>query len=283
LDTAYVGNRGVHVSMTRIANLPNRLTGAVPDPQFGSFYFYDDSDASWYDSWQTSLSRRLASNLIYGVSFTWAHNMSYGSDDLQQDVVPQDFNNVHADKASTPFDIQRSFRANFLYTPVVTKWMGWSSRGAKLLVDGWQISGIFVANSGGPINITDNNSANPVDRPDVAPGVSPIFSNFSSTLVYLNPAAFIQLPLVTASGEQVRPGNLGRNALRAPGMWNQDLSLAKDFSVTERVRLQFRGDAFNAFNHTNLTGLNTNITSSAFGRFTSATPRSIQIGMKILF
>ena len=81
----------------------------------------------------------------------------------------------------------------------------------------------------------------------------------------------------------MRPGNLGRDVLRAPGMWNQDLSIAKDFSITERVRLQLRGDAFNALNHTNLSGLTTNITSSAFGRLTSATPRSIQIGAKIIF
>jgi hypothetical protein len=283
LDTAYVGNRGLHITMNRTANLANRLTGAVPDPQFGSFLFYDDSDASWYDSWQTSLSRRMTNGLSYGLSFTWAHNLSYGSDDLQLDTVPQDFNNVHNDKASTPFDIQKSFRANFLYTPPVTKWTGWTSRPAKLLVDGWQISGIFVANSGAPINITDNNSANPVDRPDLAPGVNPIFGNFSSTLQYLNPAAFISVPLVTASGEQVRPGNLGRNILRAPGMWNQDLSIAKDFAITERVRLQLRGDAFNSLNHTNLSGLTTNITSSAFGRLTSATPRSIQIGAKLIF
>ncbi len=283
LDTAYVGNRGLHITMNRMANLPNRLTGAVPDPQFGSFYFYDDSDASWYDSWQTSLSRRLSKGLSYGISFTWAHNLSYGSDDLQLDTVPQDFNNVHNDKASTPFDVQQSFRANFLYVPAFMKWTGWSSRGAKLLLDGWQLSGILVANTGAPINITDNNSANPVDRPDLAPGVNPIFGNFTSTLQYLNPAAFIPVPLATLSGEQVRPGNLGRDILRAPGMWNQDLSLAKDFSVTERVRLQLRGDAFNVFNHTNLSGLTTNITSSAFGRLTSATPRSIQIGAKLIF
>jgi hypothetical protein len=283
LDTAYVGNRGVHISMNRTANLPNRLTGVAPDTQFGSFLFYDDSDASWYDSWQTSLSRGLKNGLTYGISFTWAHNLSYGADDLQLDTVPQNFNNVHADKGPTPFDIQRSFRANFLYTPQVMKWTGWTGRPAKLLADGWQFSGIFVANSGAPINITDNNSANPVDRPDLASGVNPTFNNYSSTLQYLNIAAFMPVPLVTASGEQVRPGNLGRNILRAPGMWNQDLSIAKDFSVVERVRLQLRGDAFNALNHTNLTGLTTNITSSAFGRLTSATPRSIQIGAKIIF
>ena len=91
------------------------------------------------------------------------------------------------------------------------------------------------------------------------------------------------VPIVTASGEQVRPGNLGRNVLRAPGMWNLDLSVAKDLAITERIKLQLRGDAFNSLNHTNLGGLVTNITSSSFGYFTSATARSLQVGAKILF
>jgi Carboxypeptidase regulatory-like domain len=283
LDTAYVGDRAVHITMNRTANLPNRLTGAVLDPKFGSFFYYDDSDASWYDSWQTSLTKTLSNGLNFGISFTWAHNLSYEAADLNLNSVPQDFNNIRADKGPTPYDIQQSFRANFLYAPPVLKWTGWSSRSARLLADGWQISGILTANTGLPFNVTDNNSANPVDRPDVASGVNAIFSNFSSTLLYLNTAAFLPVPLVTASGEQVRPGDLGRGALRAPGTWNLDFSAAKDFRITERLKMQLRGDAFNALNHTNLSGLTTNITSSAFGRLTTATARSVQIGAKFIF
>jgi hypothetical protein len=283
LDTAYVGDRAVHITINRTANLPNRLTGAVLDPKFGSFFYYDDSDASWYNSWQTSLTKTLSNGLNFGISFTWAHNLSYEAADLSLNSVPQDFNNIRADKGPTPYDIQQSFRANFLYAPPVMKWTGWSSRSARLLADGWQISGILTANTGLPFNVTDNNSANPVDRPDVTSGVNAIFSNFSSTLLYVNTAAFLPVPLVTASGEQVRPGDLGRGALRAPGTWNLDFSAAKDFRITERLKMQLRGDAFNSLNHTNLSGLTTNITSSAFGRLTTATARSVQIGAKLIF
>jgi hypothetical protein len=66
-------------------------------------------------------------------------------------------------------------------------------------------------------------------------------------------------------------------------MWNVDLSIAKNFRFTERLNLQLRGDAFNAMNHTNLGGLVTNITSSAFGHLTSATARTVQIGAKVIF
>ncbi|MBV8818979.1 MAG: TonB-dependent receptor [Acidobacteriaceae bacterium] len=283
LDTAYVGNRGIHLSMDRTANLPDRLTGVVPAPQFGSFKYYDDSDASWYNSWQSTLSKSFAHGLNFGLSYTWAHNLSYGAADLQLNTPPQSFNNIRADKGPTPYDIRQSFRGNFLYTPPLLQWTGWQGRPASLLLGGWQFSGIFVANTGLPMNITNNNSANSVDRPDVVLGINPVLSNFPSTLQYLNPAAFVQVPIATATGEQVRPGDLGRNAILAPGMWNLDFSIAKDFTVTERVRLQLRGDAFNALNHTNLSGLVTNITSSAFGHLTSATARTVQIGAKVIF
>jgi hypothetical protein len=217
------------------------------------------------------------------VSYTWARNLSYGAADLQLNTAPQDSANIRADKGLTPYDIQHSFRANVLYEIPIQKWTGWDNAAARLAVGGWQIGSIIIANTGLPVNITNNNSANSVDRPDVAAGVAPVLSDYTSTLQYLNPAAFVAVPIATASGEQVRPGNLGRDAIRAPGMWNVDLSIAKNFRFTERLNLQLRGDAFNSLNHTNLGGLVTNITSSAFGHLTSATPRTIQIGAKIIF
>src|SRR5450432_2975791 len=129
-DTAFVGNRAVHISIDRMANLPNRVTGVVPAPQFGSYRYYDGSDASWYDSWQTSLSKNLSHGLNFGVSHTWAHNLSYGDADLQLVTVPQDFNNIRADKGPTTYDIRQSFKGSFLYAPQVMQWTGWQSRPA---------------------------------------------------------------------------------------------------------------------------------------------------------
>jgi outer membrane receptor protein involved in Fe transport len=281
LDTAFVGNRAVHISIDRMANLPDRVTGVVPDPQYGSYRYYDGSDASWYDSWQTALSKNFASGLNFGVSYNWSHNLSYGDADLQLVTVPQDFNNIRADKGPTPYDIRHSFKANFLYMPPVLQWTGWQSRAAKLLADGWQISGILVATTGLPGNVTNGSSANSTDRPDAA-GIDPVLSNRTS-LQYLNAAAFLAVPIATASGEEVRPGNLGRYSIRVPGMWNLDLSAVKNFAVTERFKVQLRGDAFNSLNHTNLGGLVTNFAASNFGQLTSATSRSIQIGAKLIF
>ena len=100
---------------------------------------------------------------------------------------------------------------------------------------------------------------------------------------YLNPAAFSRVPIVPASGAEAHPGNLSRYAYRLPSVWNVDASVAKSFALTERAHIQFRADFLNAFNHTNLMGLTTNINSGSFGRFTSATARNIQLGARIQF
>lgn len=143
--------------------------------------------------------------------------------------------------------------------------------------------GILIAATGQPFNITDSKSSYPSSRPDVAPGATSIFGNYNSTLQYLNPAAFVAVPILAASGAASRPGNLGRNALRSPGSWTLDASLAKSVNIRENIRLQMRADLFNSLNHTNLGGLSANISSSNFGRLTSATSRSMQLGAKLVF
>jgi hypothetical protein len=149
--------------------------------------------------------------------------------------------------------------------------------------DGWQLSGIVTANTGLPVNVVDTKSSYASSRPDLVRGVSSVFENYQQTLQYLNLAAFQGVRIVTASGAAERPGNLGRNALRAPGQWNLDASLAKSFALRERLRLQLRCDFFNALNHTNLGGLQADISKATFGRLTSATSRTGQLGARLEF
>jgi hypothetical protein len=283
LEMGYMGNRGLHLNVVRMENLPDRITGVSPMPSWGSFRYYDGSDASTYNALQVAVKRRFSSGLSFGIYYTYANNMSYGDDDLQLNATPQDNNNIRGEHGPTPFDIRHNFSANYLYDIPVSKWTRWNSRAARLATDGWQFSGILSANTGLPVNITDSRSSYPNSRPDDNSSVAPTLNNATSTLRYLNPAAFVAVPIVTASGAEVRPGNLGRYAVRALGQWNLDFSLAKNFAITERFRFQLRGDAFNSLNHTNLGGLVSDISKSNFGFMTSANPRSVQLGAKIAF
>ena len=74
-----------------------------------------------------------------------------------------------------------------------------------------------------------------------------------------------------------------RNAIRNIGQYDFDLSASKGIPMAEGMRLDFRIDAFDVLNHTNFTGLGTSTSSSTFGFFTSATPRTIQLGGRFSF
>jgi hypothetical protein len=121
-------------------------------------------------------------------------------------------------------------------------------------------------------------------RPDSFPGVDPVFDNWGETLMYLNPAAFARVPTYPLTGATVRPGTQSASQLRGPHSWTVDLSLAKNFAITESVRLQFRADFFNALNHVNYNSPQTSISSPEFGLITSAgAPRSGQVALRLTF
>jgi hypothetical protein len=149
---------------------------------------------------------------------------------------------------------------------------------------GWQVNSIVVMQTGVPIVITGANNQL-ANRPN-STGQSATLSNPSAT-EWFNTAAFINPPTYTY-------GNVGRVLpdVRNPCVVNVDLSVIKDFSLWEKATLQFRAESFNVANHVNLgfpnaafvPGANGLNNSSTFGTITSARdPRSIQLGMKLIF
>ena len=79
-------------------------------------------------------------------------------------------------------------------------------------------------------------------------------------------------------------GNAGKNILRAPRNFNTDLGLLKDFSLKQRMSLQFRAEFFNVFNNVNFNGPSTNLSSASVGKITSAgNPRILQFALKLKF
>ena len=97
--------------------------------------------------------------------------------------------------------------------------------------------------------------------------------------MWFNTAAFAQPPPFTF-------GNVGRtlSTTRGPGLNNWDIGIHKYFQLKEQFRLQFRAEFFNGLNHTLLNNPNTTVTSSNFGRITSARdPRILQMALKLIF
>jgi hypothetical protein len=157
--------------------------------------------------------------------------------------------------------------------------LGSINRFADAILGGWQISGIFSRVSGLPFTVTTSGgitNAGGADRPNrIRDGALPADQRTIDR--WFDVDAFQVQPQYTY-------GNSGRNILNGPWLNNLDMSIAKAFSITERWRLQFRAEAFNATN-TPYFGLPAaNINGLGAGRITSAgEPRRVQFGLKLLF
>ena len=286
LDVSYVGNRGLHENITAVENLPDRITGISPVPTFSEFNYYYAGDNSKYNALQVELKKRISNGLTFSAAYTWSRSMALEYAGLLKESNPQDNNDVQADWGPTSYDQRNFFTLNGVWE---MPWMQLSHLHGHLaqeLLGGWQISGVFIGNTGAPDNIGDGNSSYPNDRPDGVPGVNRYLHGHTlSNPQYLNPNAFslANLPIEDASGAQSRPGNLTKNAVYEPGSAVLNATLTKGFRFTERVQMKLHMDAFDALNHTNLNSIDTDVTSGTFGQLTAATARTMQIGGKITF
>lgn len=283
IDTSYTGTRGSNLLFNRQINTVDRQTGLRPfAPDFGEFRYFDTSEVTRYHAWQTTVAKRFSDGFLVNANYTWATNTSYGDANLSTLNAPQDPNDLEAERGPTPYDIRHRFAGDFLYELPLARWWGGDGLGKRLLLAGWQIGGILVAQTGSPFSISTPSSIIG-QRVDFLGG-SPYIQSSSDRLAYLDRAAFAQVPVIPASGASARPGTLGRNALRLPGYWNLDLALSKNIPLRNGMRLQVRGDLFNAFNVTNFSSLNTTITSPNFGRFTGTRgARVVQLNTRLLW
>ena len=284
LDIAYVGNRGLHENITAVQNLPDRITGIAPVPTFSQFNYYYAGDNSKYNALQVEFKKRVSDGITLGAAYTWSRSMALEYAGLLKESSPQDNNNVQADYGPTSYDVRNYFVLNGVWEMPWMRLARMHGHIAQQLLGGWQVSGVFIGTGGSPTNIGDGNSSYPNDRPDSVSGVNRYVGDFNlGQLHYLNPAAFVNVPLSEQSGAQIRGGNLGKNVIYQPGSAVLNASLTKGFRITERAQMKLHMDAFNALNHTNLGDLNTDTTSDNFGQLNSATARTMQIGAKINF
>ena len=154
----------------------------------------------------------------------------------------------------------------------------------QAIAGGWQINNITTLQTGQPLTIRGANNQR-ADRPN-STGVSAASDNPSAAR-WFNTGAFVNPPNFTL-------GNVGRALpdVRAPGLFNMDLSLIKETRIGERLRLQFRAEAFNVLNRTNLAfpnmsfgaGADGKNNNAAFATITSARDARIgQVALKLIF
>ena len=296
LDTAFVGSQSRHLLQrinlnaipydvtfqsayqdpTKVASSPTAVLGnnaldrdfLRPYPGFGDITLRQFGGTSNYNSLQVSVNRRFSSQFFFQLSYTYSKALGTTSGD--DDYIRIDANTRKANYAPLTFDRRQNLAVNYVWDlPNASKMFG-HKRAVGLLLDGWQISGITRLSTGAPRSVgysipgigNQNLTGSYTEGTRVtATGISPN-TGTDSPYNRINPAAF-GLPYVGSRGLDI-----GQNYLTDPGVNNWDISLQKEFSIKERQRLQFRVDAFNAFNHTQFSGLNSTLN---FTSLTNAT------------
>ncbi len=269
LESAFVGTRGVKFLMHRWMNEPDRRTGLRPNPRLNVNYYVDETQQLVYTSWQTSLRKRFSRGLSGSVHYTWGKSLSTAGGDIgayyqgDGDARTQEFFNPRADRGPSTGDITHYFISEWVYD--LPRLRSWDSGLARQVLGGWQISGILLARTGDAVSISQGGTGLQVARADYVGG-RVYLDDYRKTLQYLNPAAFALVPIDPGSRIAVRPGNSGNNAIRTPGLWNVNFGIAKEFGIREQVKFKVGMDAFNFFNHTNLSGLRTSRNDPFFGQ-----------------
>jgi hypothetical protein len=311
LQLGYVGSKGTKLVRLRDANQPDYL-GNRPNQNYGFMDEFATISASSYHAFQATLRTRNWRGLSGFAGYTFSKSLDDASDGIDFNfatvALPQNSYNLAAEHGPSNFDTRHRFTAAFSYQ--VPRF---SSR--KRLGEGWELNTIVTAQSGRPVpivNSSDTSSADPGSgfiqppsnfhqRPDLIPGQPIINSNWESgpdSIGYLNGNAFAQPAFATAANPQGSFGTLGRNSIYGPHFWNVDFAVNKSTQLTERVRVQLRGELFNIFNHPNFAlpnffvspgspnqGLITQTPDQAQTNpgLGGGGPRVIQLGVKFLF
>jgi Carboxypeptidase regulatory-like domain/TonB dependent receptor len=228
-----------------------------------------------YHAMQLQFQRRLSRHLQILASYVWSHSIDIASNDSFQNT-PAIRTDPRQDRGASDFDVRHAFNTAFTYdVPVWTK-----AALGKALLRNWSVDAIITARSATPVNVFYGSFnalfGNVNLRPDLVPGV-PLYI-IDSTVAggkRINPAAFDR---VTPAAQR-RQGTLERNSLRGFSLFQTDFSVSRKFNLTDRFTIQFRGDAFNIFNHPNFANPQANLsTPQTFGRSITLLGRSLGSG-----
>ncbi|HEY3826103.1 MAG TPA: TonB-dependent receptor [Bryobacteraceae bacterium] len=293
-DLGYVGTSGVGLlTASNINAAPPGATNPVLRQPYGSalgaVLELSDSAHSIYHALQAKVEKRFSRGVYFLASYTWSKAIDDQSNGTDMAVAagqyPQNPLNASLDRGLSSFDVPRRFTGSLVWEIPFGHGRAWASRlpGAlDAVVGGWQLSGIFVAQSGSPFSVlmscADVNAQGNNCRPNrLANGALP--AGQQSIAGWFDTAAFA-IPSTPAYG------NAGRNILFGPALRNLDLGLSRTFpwGSSERRRIQVRAEFFNALNHTNFSLPVNSIDSPAFGSITSSAPgREIQLGARMEF
>jgi hypothetical protein len=276
---SYVGSNGRRLIQQQ------QLSLTALNPNFGTVTYFPAGVTSSYEALQLKFQRTLAHGVQALASYTWSHSIDFGSNDAAQPLL----------RGNSDFDVRHNFQSG----------LSWDLPGphgslfAKAILNHWGLDSRLMARTGFPITLLGNQLVDPVTgntffgNVDLVPGQAIyLYGSQYPGGRALNPAAFV----IPANPND--PGNAPRNFVRGFGAWQINMAIRREFPIHERLRLQFRAEAFNILNHPNFGFVDPVVGNPTFGQATQmlnqslATvsslyqqggPRSMQFALKLTF
>ena len=291
LSLAYAGSHTSRLNMGGQSNTatvpapgdPSEVASRRPYPYIATTAYYDSTGNSNYNALLATLNRRTSNGLTYLIAYTWSKSIdlacsgNYGVEGclLQNPYDPR------ADRSVSGFDLTNIFSANAVYELPFGFGKAFSAHNqvANYVIGGWQVNGIATLTSGTPYSVTVNgdlaNTGNTFVQANKVGNPRP--ANRGSA-EWINPEAFAAPPPYTF-------GTFGRNALRSDWYRNFDISVFRQFPVTEGTSFEFRAEAFNALNNVVFAAPNSVLNVTAFCAVTSTAnvPRELQVALKFRY
>lgn len=319
LSVSYVGASGRRLLQSTIVSA---VKPGLLNPEFSQLFVTSNSATSDYHALQAKFERRLLKDLQLLSSYTWSHSIDSAS---AGSVGVHSNRGVGVDsssnRASSDFDIRHVFTLGATYKPPTIR----EGRLLRLITQGWAIQNILQTHTAPPVDIQDNaigqmsNGFSSDIRPDVVPGI-PLYlfgPQYPGGKAINNvPGAAGTCPdgsqsvgpfcppPIDANFTALRPSNLGRNALRAFGLFQWDFGVHREFPIKDQIKLEFRSEMFNILNHPNFAPPQSDISSGGFGLSSQTLnqylgggfgssglnsiyqvggPRSVQFALKLMF
>jgi len=288
MTVGYVGSKGTHLDMAYDANAPAPTASFIQAsrayPMFAAINVRSAGASSVYDALQVSVEKRFSRGLSFLAGYTYSKSIDNSS---LWNSTAVDVTNFRLERGLSTFDTRNRFVASYTYDlPYGQGQMfGGAAKGLmNSLLGGWQTNGIVSIQSGNPLDPTTGlqlSGTQTGTRPDVT----------------CNPNAFQHDPAkwfntsCFSNNFIGRYGTAGRNIIIGAPTHDFDFALLKRFYLRSDERyLQFRSEFFNAFNHPNFDNPNVTVTSSTFGKITSAgvqdtraSSRQIQFALRLVF
>lgn len=323
VETSYVGSKGTHLLSLQnrdlnqlnpqffsqgsglLQSVPNPFFGIIPTgplsaatttraqllrpfPQFtdvqGGYSFLGDSI---YHAFALKVEKRFSEDfsLLTAYTFSKLIDAVAGSSGTSRPGAAQNtgvlnWYDLSRERSKGAEDIPHRLVFTGLWAlPFAKEANGWKQQ----VMGGWQLNMIMTLQSGSTISLTAPGTSGVIggNRPNVVDGVDPKLDNPTIERWFNTDAFTAPAPFTLGNGSRTLP------SVMTDGVANFDLSIFKDFAITERTKLQLRGEAFNLMNTPTFDTPNRSVTSQTFGVVTatafSPKPREVQLALKLTF